>query len=115
MDNNPDTQHSQSPLKGLSLLDAIARCGELQMAPDEIVRLLADRTDAAQLLADLRTPGTDACKAYARGMAEGALKLNIDLEANVANPKAKDAYKSLAAERRRQAINRKLDELFGDG
>jgi hypothetical protein len=39
--------------------------------------------------------------------------LNIDLEDNVSNPKAKDAYKHLSAERRRQAINKKLEDLFG--
>ena len=82
------------------------------MSEDEIARLLAHRTDARQLLADLSTPGTEACEACVRGQAEGNLKLNIDLEANVSNPKARDAYKSLAAERRRQAINRKIDELF---
>jgi hypothetical protein len=82
------------------------------MSEDEIVRLLAHRTDAGQLLADLRTPGTAAFEALRRGEAEGALKLNIALEANVDNPKARDACKSLSDERRRQAINRKLDELF---
>jgi hypothetical protein len=101
-------------LDDLSLTDAIARCGELQMSEDETVALLFDRTDhdAAKLLAELRTPGTEAFEAYHRGLAEGALKLNIDLEANVSDPKCRDACKSLAAERRRQAINRKLDELF---
>jgi hypothetical protein len=82
------------------------------MSEDEIVRLLAHRTDATRLLADLQKPGTAPFEAFHRGQAEGLLKLNIDLEANVSNPKAKDAYKSLATERRRQEINRKLDELF---
>jgi hypothetical protein len=49
------------------------------------------------------------------GVAQGVLKLNIDLEHNVGDPKAKDAYKHLSAERRRQAINHKLKELFGVG
>ena len=112
MDSNKNKNNRESLLERLSLTDAIARCGELQMSEDEIARLLAHRTDAPQLLSDLQTPGTASFEAYRRGQAEGALKLNIDLEANVANPKAKDAYKSLAAERRRQAINRKIDELF---
>jgi hypothetical protein len=46
------------------------------------------------------------------GVAEGNLKLNIDLEANVSNSKVKDAYKSLSTEHRRQAINEKLKDLF---
>jgi hypothetical protein len=111
---NESEEKREHLLDGLSLSDAIARCGELQMSEDETAALLFDRTDHddAKLAADLRTPGTEAFEAYRRGLAEGALKLNIDLEANVSNPKVKDAYKSLSAERRRQAINRKLDELF---
>ena len=112
MDSNQKETKSTSILGDLSLTDAIARCGELQMSEDEISVLLAHRTDARQLLSDLQTPGTEAHEAYVRGQAEGNLKLYIDLEANVSDPKAKDAYKSLAAERRRQAINRKIDELF---
>ncbi|MDR0699654.1 MAG: hypothetical protein LBG28_10630 [Tannerella sp.] len=72
----------------------------------------AIRQNYTQLRTDLATPGTPPFEAYRHGLAEGALKLNIDLEANVGNPKVKDAYKSLAAERRRQEINRKLDELL---
>jgi hypothetical protein len=115
MDKNEKEPGRESALDGLSLTDAIARCGELEMHPEDIARLLAHRTGAAQLLSDLSTPGTASFEAYRRGQAEGILKLNIDLEASVSNPKAKDAYKSLAAERRRQAVNRKLDELFGEG
>jgi hypothetical protein len=101
-------------LDDLSLLEAIERCGELKIPVEEVAMLLADRPGAQTLSADLSTPGTEASNAYNRGVAEGDLKLAIDLEANIENPKAKDAYKSLSAERRRQAINRKLDELFGD-
>jgi hypothetical protein len=112
MNSNEKENSRESILDDLSLTDAIARCGELQMPPDEIACLLARRTDAAQLLSDLSTPGTAPFEACRRGQAEGALKLNIDLEANISDLKVKDAYKSLAAERRRQAVNRKLDELF---
>jgi hypothetical protein len=115
MDSAKKENSPESLPDGLSLTDAIARCGELQMQPDEIARLLARRTGAAQLLSDLATPGTASYEAYRRGQAEGILKLNIDLEANVSNPKAKDAYKSLAEERYRQAVGRKIDELFGEG
>jgi hypothetical protein len=112
MDNSEQKSKPEGLLDDLSLLDAIARCGELQMNEDEIARLLAHRADAGSLLTDLRTPGTAAFEALRRGEAEGALKLNIALEANVENPKVRDACKSLSAERRRQAVNRKLDELF---
>jgi hypothetical protein len=115
MDKNEKESGRESALDGLSLTDAIARCGELEMHPEDIVRLLAHRTGAAQLLSDLATPGTASYEAYRRGVSEGLLKLKMDLEANVSNPKAKDAYKSLAEERYRQAVGRKIDELFGEG
>jgi hypothetical protein len=99
-------------LDDLSLSDAIERCGKLKIPVEEVAVLLSDRPGAGQLPTDLTTPGTEAFTAYHRGLAEGGLKLAIDLEDNVGNPKAKDAYKHLSAERRRQAINRKLDELF---
>lgn len=95
------------------LKDAVFRCGELQLSYEDTARLLSDRADPKQLLAELSTPGTDACNRYREGVAEGNLKLNINLEYNVADPKAKDAYKHLSAERRRQAINKKLEDLFG--
>jgi len=64
-----------------------------------------------QLLVDLQTPGTDEYGWYQSGLAEGNLKLNINLESDVTRSE-KDAYKHLSAERRRQAINKKLDDLF---
>ncbi|MDO9634202.1 MAG: hypothetical protein Q7J05_04055 [Paludibacter sp.] len=102
-------------LEGLSLQDAIFRCGELHLTLEDTVRLMTDKTDhsPAKLLKALQDPSTEECKWYQNGAAEGNLKLNIDLEANVGEPKAKDAYKNLSGERRRQAINKKLDELFG--
>jgi hypothetical protein len=99
-------------LDDLSLPDAVERCGELKIPVEEVAVLLSDRPGGKSLASDLSTPGAEAFTAYHRGLAEGDLKLAIDLEANVENPKAKDAYKHLSAERRRQAINRKLDELF---
>jgi hypothetical protein len=75
--------------------------------------LMAERTDPEQLMRDLQNPESEPYQWYQSGVAEGNLKLNIDLENNVGEPKAKDAYKHLSAERRRQAINKKLNELFG--
>jgi hypothetical protein len=102
-------------LSGMSLHDILFRCGELQLPFEQAVQLAAAQSpvNKQQLLADLQTPGTDAYQSYHAGVAEGALKLNADLESNVGNPKAKDAYNHLSAERRRQTINQKLEELFG--
>jgi len=102
-------------LEGMTIKDAIFRCGELQLPYDQVARLIIDShpVNRQQLLAALQTPGTDEHEWYQSGVAEGSLKLNIDLESNVFDPKAKDAYKHLSAERRRQAINDKLEDLFG--
>jgi hypothetical protein len=113
MNESEEQKAPRDILSGMSLLDAIARCGELDIPEDDVVRLLSDdRLLPGKFRTGLKTPGTEFYEAYQRGMAEGILNLAATLEANVSEPKAKDAYKSLSAERRRQAINRKLDELF---
>ena len=102
-------------LDGKTVREVIFRCGELQLPYEQVALLAAEiePVDRQQLSVDLQTPETDAYEWYQSGVAEGNLKLNIDLEALVSDPKAKDAYKHLSAERRRQAINRKLEDLFG--
>ena len=100
-------------LSEMSLKDAISRCGELQLTFDDVCWLMAEKTDPEKLMIDLQNPESNAYSWYQEGVAEGNLKLNIDLEANVGDPKAKDAYKHLSAERRRQAINKKMEDLFG--
>jgi len=103
-------------LEGMTIKNAIFRCGELQLPYDQVARLIIDShpVNRQQLLAALQTPGTDEYDWYQSGVAEGALKLNIELEANVGGLEPqKDAYKHLSAERRRQAINDKLKDLFG--
>lgn len=100
-------------LSDMSLKDAISRYGELQLALDDVCWLMAEKTDPEQLMRDLLDPGSEPYRWYQSGVAEGNLKLNIDLEYNIGEPKAKDAYKHLSAERRRQAINKKLEDLFG--
>jgi hypothetical protein len=102
-------------LDGMSVREAIFRCGELQLPYEQAVLLIAglQPVDRRKLLAGLQTPGTDEYEWYQSGAAEGSLKLNVHLEANVGDPKANDAYKHLSAERRRQVINRKLEDLFG--
>jgi hypothetical protein len=108
-----ENEDKRKILSDMSLEDAIFRCGELQLALDDVCRLMAEKTDPEQLMRDLRDPKSEPYRRYQSGVAEGNLKLNIDLEANVGEPKAKDAYKHLSAERRRQAINKKLEDLFG--
>ena len=102
-------------LDGMTVKEAIFRCGELQLPYEQTALLVSELepTDQQQLLTNLRTPGTDEHEQYQSGVAEGNLKLNINLESNVGDPKSKDAYKHLSAERRRQAIDRKLKDLFG--
>ncbi|KAA6348498.1 hypothetical protein EZS27_004098 [termite gut metagenome] len=110
MDDNKRLLHE------LTLEEAIFRCGALRIPHEEVVLLIREKChidNENEWVKRLKTPGTPEYDWYQKGMAEGTLKLNIDLESNVSNPKAKDAYKHLSAERRRQAINRKLNELFG--
>ena len=101
-------------LDGMTIQDAIFRCGELQLPYEQVVYLIAEfhQVDNRQLLNDLQTPGTDEYEWYQSGVAEGNLKLNANLEYNVGDPKAKGAYENLSAERRRQAIDDKLKDLF---
>jgi len=102
-------------LENMAVREAIFRCGELQLPYEQTVLLVAESNpvDQKQLLQNLQTPGTDEHGWYRSGEAEGNLRLNINLERNVGDPKAKDAYKHLSAERRRQAINRRIEDLFG--
>ena len=97
----------------MSVKDAIFRCGELQLSYDNTVRLLSEKTNPDKLMKELLNPESEPHSWYHNGVAEGNLKLNIDLEYNVGDPKAKDAYKNLSGERKRQSINKKFDELFG--
>ncbi|HCC51125.1 MAG TPA: hypothetical protein DEQ30_02975 [Porphyromonadaceae bacterium] len=132
MKNSKESDHEDQPLSdpkdkmyrtlnngslvvGISLKDIIFRCGELQMDYTNVCWLCRDICDPKTLMQRLHDPETEAYGWYQSGVAQGNLKLNIDLEYNVGDPKAKDAYKHLSAERRRQAINRKLEELFGVG
>jgi hypothetical protein len=102
-------------LDGMTVKEGIFRCGELQLPYEQVVLLVSEQhpVNRNQLLADLQTPGTDEYEWYQSGVAEGNLKLNANLEYNVGDPKSKDAYKHLSAERLRQAINEKLQDLFG--
>ena len=97
----------------MSVKDAIFRCGELQLSYDNTVRLLSEKTNPDKLMKELINPESEPHSCYHNVVAEGNLKLNIDLEYNVGDPKAKDSYKNLSGERKRQSINKKLDELFG--
>jgi hypothetical protein len=100
---------------GMTLERIVSRCGELQMDYTNVCWLCRDVCDPKVLMRKLRDPESDVYAWYQSGVAQGNLKLNIDLEYNIGDPKAKDAYRHLSAERRRQAINRKLEELFGMG
>ena len=93
---------------GMTVKEAIVRCGELQLPYEQVVFLVCEKTNKPvnRLLADLQTPGKEEYEWYQSGVAEGNLRLNINLEADVRDSE-KDAYKSLSAERRRQAINQK--------
>ena len=98
---------------GMTLERIITRCGELQLDYENVCLLCRELCDPDAMMKQLTDPDSETYAWYHSGVAQGNLKLNIDLEWNVSDPKAKDAYKHLSAERRRQAINRKLEELFG--
>jgi|GEM_PF-2608752 len=100
-------------LSGMTTKDAIFRCGELQLSYEDVCLLLAEKTNPEQLMKDLQNPESESSGWYQQGVAEGRLKLAAELEHNIGEPKAKDAYKNLSGERRRQAINEKLEDLFG--
>jgi hypothetical protein len=108
-----ENEDKRKILSDMSLKDAISRCGELQLTLNDVCWLMAEKTDPEQLMRDLQDPASEPYQWYQFGVAEGNLKLNIDLEANISDPKAKDAYKNLSSERRRQAINKKLEDMFG--
>ena len=109
------TQNNGSLVEGISLRDIIFRCGELQMDYTNVCWLCRDLCVPKALMQKFNDPESEESEWYHSGVAQGNLKLNIDLEYNIGDPKAKDAYKHLSTERRRQAINRKLNELFGVG
>ncbi len=100
-------------LSEMSMDDALFRCGELQLEFEDTCLLLSKKTDPGELMRELNNPQSSAYRIYMEGVAEGNLVLMANLEYNVGDPKAKDAYKNLSAERKRQAINNKLDDLFG--
>jgi len=101
-------------LDGMTIKEAIFRCGELQLPYEQVTRLIIELhpVNRQQILTNLQTPGTDEYEWYQSGVVEGNLNLNINLEGDVVSNQ-KDAYKNLSAERRRQAINEKLHDLFG--
>lgn len=108
-----EKEDNKRVLSDMTTEDAISRCGELQLSYEDTCRLLSDRMNPEKLMRDLQDPESGPYQWYHDGVAEGNLMLHADLEANVSNPKAKDGYKHLSSERRRQAVNKKLDDLFG--
>jgi len=110
--NNEDNK--ERLLAGMTVKEAISRCGELQLPYEQVARLIVDLHPVIekQILANLQTHGTDEYEWYQSGVAEGNLKLNISLDGDVESNE-KDAYKNLSAERRRQALDDKLKDLFG--
>jgi hypothetical protein len=111
-----EDQKYEKILEDKSLKDAIRRCGELQVPFEEVILLLAGRDiNTKEIFKNLSTPGTDEYLWYQEGAAEGNLQLKINLECNVGDSKAKDAYKNLYAERRTEVINRAIKDKFGIG
>ena len=106
------TLNNEPLLAGISLDDILFRCGELQLPFDDVCNLCAEHISPLLLYSELKNDGSAHFASYMRGFSEGKLNLNITLEANLSEPKVKDAYKALSAERRCEAINRKLEELF---
>jgi len=113
MNSNEETT-GERLLDGMTAAEIIFRCGELQLPLDQTVLLVGQqhKIDRARLLADLQTPGTPESESYRSGVAQGNFELNASLAANVSDAKSRDAYKHLAAERHRQLIDEKLNELF---
>ncbi|GAB1358686.1 hypothetical protein MASR1M31_04650 [Porphyromonadaceae bacterium] len=99
----------------LSELEIVSRCGELCIPLDRVAVILANKYHRPLdlYIESLSDPDSTLIKEYENGVAIGEAKVAATLEANLDNPKIKDAYKSMASERRRVSINRKLSDLFG--
>ena len=108
-----NTEDKKRILSEMSMEAALFRCGELQLSYEDTSLLLSKKTDPNQLLQDLDDPESEAFRIYHEGVAEGKLILMNNLEYNVGDPKAKDAYKNLSNERKRQMVNKTLNRLFG--
>ncbi len=109
---------AKKDFKHLTVEQAIVRCGELLIEKANIPLLLADKLNRKEQIAlarNLSSPNSEEYMLYAKGAANGELDTAIKLSNLVGNPKAKDAFKNLNEERRRQAINKKLHENFGLG
>ena len=107
------TINNESLVTGIEFDDLLFRCGELQLDFNDTCNLCADHMQPGELMAQLCRPESNYYIMYMNGVSNGKLKMGIDLEHLLSDPKAKDAYKNLSAERRRQSINLKLTELFG--
>ena len=59
-------ENNERLLSGMTIRDAIFRCGELQLPYDQVIRLIVDLhpINRQQLLANLQTPGTDEYEWY---------------------------------------------------
>lgn len=116
--NTERTEKNAPLLSDLSQQAAIRRCGELKIDKQQVPLLLANRLNRQQqteLLANLLKPGSEQYTWYEQGAAEGEYKTAAELEAQVGNPMAKDAYKNFAFERRRAKIDSSLKKNFGIG
>jgi len=67
-------------LDGMTVKEAIFRCGELQLSHEQVARLIIDLhpVNRQKLLVNLQTPGTDEYSWYQSGVAEGNLILQME-------------------------------------
>lgn len=107
------TFNNESIIEGISLKNLVIRCGELLIPYEEVCWLCRELCDPHSLNEQLNDTFSEAYAWYQTGVVEGKLKLNIELEYNIGDPKVKDAYKSLSTERSRQKISQKIKEMFG--
>jgi len=112
-DNWFQKNNNESITEGLSLQEIITLCGEIHIDFSHLCWLCKDMVEPHILMKLLNDPTSEAYSLYNKGIASGLFKMNLYLTNNISEPKSKDAYKSLSAERRRQAISAKLNELFG--
>ena len=82
---NEEKNNKKRLLSGMTVKEAIFRCGELQLPYEQVARLITDihPDNRQQLIANLQTPGTDEYAWYISGVAEGNLMLNANLEGDI--------------------------------
>ena len=104
-------------VKNNSPLEIIYECGRHGLPPMHAVKLLRGNVSEICLqetAAGLEDPDSEEMRSYNDGVAMGEAEMSAALRQSTIDNK-KDAYKSMNAEEKKQAINASLHKNFGIG